>query len=772
MKKVVLVSLVFVLLYSAFILFNLIYSKPDLKGQLQFDSLNDQVSIEIDQFGVPLITYNPDDDLFFSIGFLHAQERFFQMDLLRRNAAGESSELFSFLSIEQDKSVKKFGLKERALEAFNSLPESQKQLLVSYSKGVNDGLNSLGAWPFEYALLLTKPEAWEPQDSILVAYSLSLELQDENAEQDYAMDVLSKYYSDDTVNFFAPKRTEWDAPVIEDLAPYQPEVLPAFIQAADFVEEFDISERTASGSNGWGLGGQYTASGAGLLANDIHLPLSAPSTWYQVSYQQFKQETLVSGITLPGLPFIISGSNGDVAWGVTNSLGKWSQQITLPYDQTNHCIITGKLCEVVTEKTLSIDARFLADEEFVVRRIKHALVLDIEGDKARVLQWMPLLPESFNLALHRIKDSKTVPQAIAVIQQSRGVQLDTIVTDKAGNVGWTVLGSMPVRGYPSDYWQQLLQPSEYPQLINPNEGRIWLANQRVASGDMLTLLGHGRYVSGARAKQIKQGLYALQSDVIEADMAQIQLDERALFLQRWHQKMLNVLQLPSLVDDINQADVTALVSILQQWSGKAEIDSVAHRMVRKFRYVVASRLLQQRFTVLEQKYPGFEFLDATDNWESPVWQLITKQPQDQVPQGFSSWNAFLFDSALNGVSRYYQAKYGDLERLTQGELNRTEINHPLSMVFPFLDPLINMPHVPIGGDMYMPKVQTRSFGSSVRLIVSPGHEDSALISFPGGQSGHPLSQNYKDGFKRWSEGEYRPLLPQKTVNSLILKPTN
>ncbi|WP_339387921.1 penicillin acylase family protein, partial [Vibrio caribbeanicus] len=360
-----------VLLYSLFFFFNLINSQANLKGQLHFDSLNAPVSIEIDKFGVPLITYNPDLDLFFTIGFLHAQERFFQMDLLRRTASGELSKLFSFLSTDHDKAVKKFGLKERALETFNSLPESQKKLLVSYSKGVNEGLASLRAWPFEYSLLLARPEAWEPQDSILVAYGLGLELQDENAEQDYAMDILSKYYSAETVNFFVPQRTQWDAPLIEDVDPYQPLVLPENNRVTDLVDELDISDRTVSGSNGWVLGGQHTASGAGLLANDIHLPLSSPSTWYQVSYQQSEQQAMVSGITLPGLPYVISGSNGDVAWGVTNSFGKWSQQIMLPYDVTNHCVNTGESCEAVTEQTLPIDVRFARDEEITVRRIKH-----------------------------------------------------------------------------------------------------------------------------------------------------------------------------------------------------------------------------------------------------------------------------------------------------------------------------------------------------------------------------------------------------------------
>jgi penicillin G amidase len=322
-------------------------SLPMIDGELVLEGPNEPIRLLRDDRGVPTIQASGRIDLAFGLGFVHGQDRFFQMDGLRRYAAGELSEIFGpgskEDSISWDRRIRKLRLRSVARQVIAALGKDERCQLEAYVAGVRAGLGSLQTRPFEYLLLRETPKPWCTADSVLVILALFIDLQGDNIAKESARGVLRDVLPGPLAAFLSPRSSlEWDAPMFGD-----PIVPPPIPGAAVFdLRDEPVStpdptpwrelEDFVAGSNNWALAGSRTDDGRAWVANDMHLHLRVPTTWYRVCFEWTEERgsrpMKAVGVTVPGGPGIVVGSNGRIAWGFTNTQGDWSDLIELEID--------------------------------------------------------------------------------------------------------------------------------------------------------------------------------------------------------------------------------------------------------------------------------------------------------------------------------------------------------------------------------------------------------------------------------------------------------
>ena len=296
-------------------------------------------------------------------------------------------------------------------------------------------------------------------------------------------------------------------------------------------------------------------------------------------------------------------------------------------------------------------------------------------------------------------------------------------------------------------------------MLDPEDGRLWTANARVVSGDKLAALGDGNYAPGARARQIRDDLRALDAPISERDLLAVQLDDRALFYARWRDLLLSTLA--EAPETPARAEMRRLV---EAGARRAAPDDVGYRLVREWRSAVVDRTLPPLLAGVYAPRGRPAEIPARD--EAPVWRLVTERPPHLLPPGHASWPALLV-AAADTVA----AAHDDLAAATWGEANTLAMSHPMADAIPGLGDRLRMPAVEQPGDQRMPRVSGPSFGASQRMVVSPGHEERGIFHMPGGQAGHFLSPYWGAGHDDWAEGRPSPFLPGPTEWTLTLTPT-
>jgi penicillin amidase len=290
------------------------------------------------------------------------------------------------------------------------------------------------------------------------------------------------------------------------------------------------------------------------------------------------------------------------------------------------------------------------------------------------------------------------------------------------------------------------------------------ANNRLVGGLGLQMLGPGSYDPGARARQIRDDLRALRRPR-ERDMLDVQLDDRALLMERWRSLALGALTEPSLTRP-ERREFRRLIQT--DWNGRASTDSVGYRLVREFRTKVAELALAPFVAEARQLDPDFPATPGR-SLEGPVWALVTGRPRHLLDPKYPDWHALLLDAVDRTVSSL-AADGRPLADRSWGEVNTVRVQHPLAGAVPWVGAWLNMPPQALPGDLHVPRVQGPTMGASERLTVSPGHEEDGYFHMPAGQSGHPLSPNYRDGHTAWARGEPTPFLPGPAVTRLVLRP--
>ena len=782
-------------------------SLPLLDGKKTIFGLVNAATIERDEQGIVTIKAQSRADIAVATGFVHAQERFFQMDLLRRNSAGELASLFGSIALDYDKSIRRHRFRDRARTIVNQLPEDQFDLLKAYTRGVNQGLLLLKNAPFEYLLLQQEPAQWTEEDSLLTIFSMYIDLQYPDGQRERTLGLMKDLLNDEVYAFLNPKGSIWDAAIDSSKYPESPLPKNAWPSAssANVIKHKSENELTINpllptegkypsdslpGSNNWSISGNISATGSAIIANDMHLGLRVPNTWFRASFEYpntstdtntSTQQVKVTGATLPGTPNIVIGSNGHIAWGFTNSYGDYSDVITLKTNDDDSQYLTPSGYKNFTYHKEIIAVKDDTAEEISIKEtIWGPIIGKNHHGELLVYRWVAHDKEAINLTGGELELATNVDQAFDIAARSGIPSQNMMVGDKQGNIGWTIMGPIPkkqgdIGDTPSSWstggnvWQGYLLPDEYPQLKNPENNRLWTANSRVVGGEMLKKLGNGGYALGARASQIRDDLTAL-TQFDEQALLNIAFDDRALFLQRWHQFLLsNVLTKEALAQHTEFTQAKVILSNKNPL--QASVDSVSYRLVRNFRINVRNRVFSDLNDSLKAVDDSYNFHSIRHQIESPLWQLINKQPNNYLMLGEENWQSLFvkaLQETLDDMTQLTPDKKQTLSAATWGQENTTGIKHPLSKAVPFIGHWLDMPANALSGDSYMPKVQGKAFGASQRMVVSPGHEKSGIFHMPTSQAGHPWSPYYGIGHKDWEQGKSSPFLPGKTKYTLTL----
>jgi penicillin amidase len=773
-------------------------SLPRLDGELRAVGLKATVHITRDDLGVPTIDAANRFDLAYGTGFAHGQDRFFQMDLSRRLASGELAELFGVRALGADRRTRLFRLRSVARQVLAEASEPQRALLEAYARGVNAGLASLGSRPWEYWVLGTPPAPWRPEDTVLVTYAMWWDLQSEDfGYERLRQEVNARLGGAEcgggwkcALGFLYPERTEWDAPV-----GMEPPAVPADFPPPEALNVRDAHPAPAAhaaaatfpapdsraGSNNWALSGRFTASGAALVANDMHLSLRVPAVWYRarlrVSGEGAGGTPLdLIGATLPGAPLLVVGSNTHIAWGFTNSAGNWTSVTRVPCTAVGSDDLTtasGRLTLTVTRERIRVKGA--ADLELEVKSGPAGVLWQAEPGRGSCwfVGWLAQQPEATNLNLMGLEHAASVAEALALAPGIGIPHENFVVGDRDGHIGWSIFGRIPDATGPARTLGTIewTTAADHPRSVDPPRGLIWSANARVSADEKeLALIGGSdarygaNYVLGARARQIRDDLLALPGGEKPGDMLHVQLDDRALFLARWRELLLHLLDAPNAGARPGRAEVRRLV---EAWDGRAGVDSVGYRLVRSFRDHTRDAVWDMVVTAL--RMPRDYDVGPPSQFETPLWQMVTRQPQQLLAREYADWPAFL-GAELDATVADLGAECPELARCTWGRHNVVRIRHPLSPGLPGLGWLLDMPSLELPGDANMPRVQQVAFGASERFAVSPGQESQGYFLLPGGQSGHPLSPFYRSGFRAWAHGEPQPFLPGPARHTFTLKP--
>lgn len=759
-------------------------SLPALDGTIATAGVDAPATIVRDAAGVPVITASSRPDLAFATGFAHAQDRYFQMDLVRRQAAGELSALFGRVALDADRHYRFHRFRSVARGVLEELPAEHRRLLDRYAEGVNAGLASLDARPFEYFVLGKRPAAWTAEDSLLVVYAMFLQLNDSRARHDLRHGLAHRALPGEVYAWLFPDGSPWDAPLSGDVREPRPVPPPGLLSLRDAPASraaFAPAEPAPPvlGSNNWAVGGALTRSGRAMLANDMHLGLGVPNIWYRARLVQAGPDGRdVTGVTLPGVPLLVAGSNGHVAWGYTNSYGDWTDAVVVLPGATpgTYRTAAGDRPFVLHRETIEVAGE--GDVEYTVRETIWGPIdetLDYPDGEIAV-SWTAHHARAVNMNLLELETARSVDAALD-IANTVGIPPQNFVTgDAAGNIGWTIAGQIPVRrgyepGRPADWsavpgWTGWLDPKSFPRIVNPPDARLWTANARVVDGEALEAIGDGGYDLGARAKQIRDALRA-QESFTEEDMLALQTDDRALFLTPWRDLLLDLLDSPGRADD---PALMEYLDLARNWTARAAPDSVGYRLVRAFRLEVRARVFEGLMAPVRAEYETLPAWTIDAQFEAPLWQLVTQRPPHLLPAGYDSWEALLL-AAVRANLENWEEEYGAaLEQRTWGEMNTLVMRHPLSSSLPFVGGWLDMPAAAMAGDANMPRAQGADWGASQRIVVSPGDEANGLMHMPGGQSGHPLSDFYRAGHDDWLHGEPAPFLPGPARHTLKLVP--
>ncbi|MGJ4728009.1 penicillin acylase family protein [Luteimonas sp. SDU101] len=800
-------------------------SLPALDGELALAGLAAPVSVQRDALGVVTIDAENETDALRALGYVHAQERYFEMDLLRRTSAGELSALFGPVALDLDRRHRTHRMRARVDAQLDAIAGSRMPQLQAYADGVNAGLAALRSRPWPYLLLRRQPQPWRPADTALAGYAMYFDLQDAGNANELALWKLRPQLPAPLYALLTHPGSSWDAPLTGEAfgdapLPSAAELDLRELPTPDAGERDRLAgmdpgrqpggtdqrhaDRGAAdmrpGSNNFAVSGALTRDGRAIVADDMHLGLRAPNLWFRARLR-WPDPAMpggrvdVQGVTLPGLPAVIVGSNGHVAWGYTNSYGDY-----LDWALETPCPASGAplradaiACAAVRVHRERIEVAGDEPVSLEVRETRWGPVLhDLPDGRLLSLRWTAHLPGSLNLGLADFARAGDLDAALAAADRAGIPTQNLVIGDRDGRIAWRLLGPVPARapgcdasapspvavagddpdndaattalpampGRPAPClpWRAVSDAS--PLAPSPAFDRLWTANARTTSGEDLARIGDGGYALGARARQIRDALQA-RDRFTEADLLAIQLDDRAVLMSRWHQLLL------SLADDGHPA-LRALADASGDWDGRASTGSAGYRLVRAWRLAVHERMLDGLLAPA-QAAMGEDFkAPSFPQFEGVAWPLARERPAHLLPRRFASWQV-LFEDAAREV-RDELEDLGPLRQRSWGEHNTAAICHPLAGALPLGRRLLCMPADPLPGDSMMPRVQGPAFGASQRMVVAPGHEDAGLMHMPGGQSGHPLSPFWGAGHEDWVQGRPSPFLPGPTLHTLRLQP--
>lgn len=794
---------------AAYMYRNLRASLPQ-SGAVSVDGLNAGVEIRRDEHGVPHIEARTDADAFFAAGYVHAQDRLWQLELQRRMVDGRLSEVFGRKSLNNDIWMRTLGLNEAAKAHWTRLTPDAQASLTAYTAGINAFLAQKQALPPEFGLLGIEPKPWTVYDSLAWNHMFALTLGG-NFREEITRFVASQYLSPAKLAAIFPGYPA-DAPVTVTTAERTQAQTENLLALANLQQQLESDLKIGGryvGSNGWVVSGRHTANGQSILANDPHLALQAPSLWYTL---HLKGDQLnVSGMTLVGLPIVIFGQNGDVAWGGTNMMADQQDlyfERVNPQDPTQYEVngkwekFTTRIEEIAVKNESPAYLRGpLKPVEIEVRGTRHGPVISDQFkvfDEAVSLRW-PIYDNAGSSyeGFYRVNYARDWQTFNAAFENYVAPALNLLYSDRHGNIGYAGVGRIPVRakgegtlpapGWTDEYdWKGAIPFAEMPRSFNPEKGFIVNANNRITADDYPHFISHG-WAPQARAARIQQLIQQLIQQKIAkgqrlsvADMQAIQGDVANEPSKALVNAMIGV---GTRNDQQREA-----VRTLKQWDGSMDRDSVGAALY----YVWASHLRSQIFD--DELQGPWNQRDKTRHLDALSDQMTDEQLAALLRNDTLSWcdvrqtDEFVescemaLSTSLRKALRELEKGHGSaMSGWTWGAVHKTRYEHTpfsqtkLARVFQREISNGGGPNsVNVAAARYRDRegyIQT--FGAGFRQIISLGKSEQHLYMNSTGQSGNVMSVHYDDMVEPFRDVVFYSLprtAPRPATATLTLKP--
>lgn len=765
-------------------------SLPQIDGTLSIAGLSAPVTVQRDAHGVPHIHAATLNDLVIAQGFVTAQDRLWQMDILRRHAAGELAEILGPSLVPHDRAQRILQVRAAADRTIASLPPDQLHWLQLYAQGVNASIAAQGTHlPIEFRILRYQPEPWTPRDSILVGLAMFQDLTN-TFPQKLDREALSAKLPPELLNDLYPVGSWRDHP------PTQP--IPDLTNPpTDFIDvPLDESqskltrptpthdlltlqkilstnrcEGCIAGSNNWVVSGTRTASGKPLLSNDMHLNHSVPGVWYEADLQSTNDNFHTAGVTLPGYPFVIVGHNDHIAWGFTN-LGADVQDIYIEHlrgsGSTAEYESPGNIWHPLLHQREVIHVLHHSDVILDVTATQHGdtatpLISSIfpKENRALSLRWTIYDPANITASFLNIDSAVDWPSFTAAFSTFGGPAQNVVFADDHGNIGYHAVGKVPLRGsiaqptalspVPTDAldathdWAGYILFDQLPQAFDPPGGILATANSRVTPDGYpfpITL----NWAAPYRNERIWKVLSS-RDHLTPADMLALQTDVYSDLDHVIAQRLAYAIDHSTTKDKrIRQA-----ADILRKWNGNVDINASAPAIVDATRAALWSMLLNPHFG----PHPGDSAQLYT--WDEKPYaeeQIIMHTPARWLPASYANWDEFLTAAVAQGLLEAH-APF-DLRKWQYGKSHPVDIEHPIFAQSPLLQRLIG---VPTGtgaqlqsGDTTTVKQVGRTFGPSERFTADLSDLDHSTLNIVLGQSGNPASPWFMDQWPAWYNG--------------------
>jgi penicillin G amidase len=796
---------------------------PQLDGTNQIAELKSEVSVLRDAKGVPHIRAQSREDLFTAQGYVMAQDRLWQMDLVRRASSGRLSEIIGPQTLEIDRSFRRLGLSEAAEREVSLLDADERVVLDAFARGVNRYISERHPLPVEFTLLRYDPEPWRPADTLLIIGYMYQSLTS-SWRWDLNRLEVSARIGKERASFLYDPTSQYDHPIVgaQSAPPKKParstaiqlpkpggeypaELVDAArsdsaAQTADYPSsstwgfaqntlfEFDEQVRAAFGSNNWVVDGSHTASGKPLLANDTHLPLSTPSIWYivQLSGPGWHAE----GFTLPGVPGIVIGHNDQIAWGFTNDGADVQDLFTETFNPANSMEyrVNGQWVAVQTRKEI-INVKGKAPETLDVIVTRHGSVMSLQGNTGYALKWTATEPGGLAHSYFGMQFAHNWNEFRESLRDAAGPGQNIVYADVEGHIGFIVAAKIPIRKCgafpPSDSplpadtpcgaapmpgdtdafeWNGYIPFDELPQVLDPPGGIIATANARVA-GPVYPHFMTATWMTPWRVDRIFTLLGEPSKKFTPEDFNVIQ-DDIVSELDLIVAKELVKAAAHAKAKDVRTAK---LIQMLASWDGQMKANSVEATFVEQTERAIGRNLFHPYMADSLPVYPrGEVFLE----------RVLRERPAMWLPTEFHNYDDFLIASADLAVAELTTSmRQSDISTWTWGKQNSLFMAHALGQTG-FLASIFSIGPIEQSGSTGCIKAMGPTYGPSMRMVADTSNWDQSLMEITTGESGQVSSDNYRDQFPEWFAGRSIPsefsdaAVQRTTTHTLRLVPVN
>ncbi|MCS6885706.1 MAG: penicillin acylase family protein [Acidobacteriota bacterium] len=719
--------------------------------QIELPGLKAQVVVVRDSRGVAHIEASSEEDLYYVQGYITAADRLWQMDLLRRAAAGRLSELFGDRTLKEDERRRTLGYSRAVEQAVKRLDGWVLRVLERYSQGVNAYIASLSdeALPLEFKLLGYRPEPWKPQDCLLVGKNLA-----EALASSWQYDLLRTAFSDLPASRFQllfPESSDFDVLIVgyDTKESKRRPTLPAVtVPTSDLALVYGAEQNFGyfEASNNWVVSGKRTVTGKPILANDPHLRPTVPSVWHMIHLKAGRIN--VAGVTFPGVPGVIIGHNDYIAWGCTNLTADQQDLYSEQFDSTGKRYKTPfgwKDAEVFVEQIRVRESMISTATKPVtleVVKTRHGPVVLRADNRAYALRWHALdAEESAMEAFLLLNRARNWREFRAALARYDGAAQNFVYADLAGNIGYQAAGKIPIRSdgdgsfvvdgsSGKGEWTGWVAFDDLPRLYNPPSGIIVTANSRVV-GDSYRRVLTRAWADPFRSRRIFQLLQQKGRLSVE-DMTLIQCDTRSFFAEILLPRLRQIArESGNLLDDF--------IKDLEGWDGMVEPNESA------------PLILEETLSRLEKKLlVHLVGPERADKYVWPMsgtflWQVLSSGKQEYLPAGYPNYGSLIADC-------YKQARQELGSRLEYpwlwGKQYVTRFKHPLAEV-PGTGQLFEIKNAPMRGSYgHLVTVNVGDY-VSMRFVADLSNWDRSVHGIALGVVGTASSPHWTDQFDDW-----------------------